>query len=88
MVSEALWNAAKHSGAQNVWVESRREGSVFFVRVRDDGRGFPAEDPPVGLGLSLMRARAKEAGADLHVTSEPGRGTTVQLSFEEGRRRH
>jgi len=57
-------------------------GSVVIVRVRDDGRGFDAGDPPPGLGLRYMRRRAEEVGAELDVISTSGRGTTVQLRFD------
>ena len=79
---EASWNAVKHAQARNLWLETRRVGSVVIVRVRDDGRGFDAGDPPPGLGLRYMRRRAEEVGAELDVISTSGRGTTVQLRFE------
>jgi signal transduction histidine kinase len=79
---EASWNAVKHAQARNLWFETRRVGTVVIVRIRDDGRGFDVADPPPGLGLRYMRRRAKEVGADLDVISTPGRGTTIQLRFE------
>jgi signal transduction histidine kinase len=82
VVVEASWNAVKHAQARNLWLETRRVGSVVIVRVRDDGHGFDAADPPPGLGLRFMRRRAEEVGAELDVISAPGRGTTVQLRFD------
>ncbi|MBA3231416.1 MAG: hypothetical protein H0T05_01225 [Acidobacteria bacterium] len=32
IASEALWNAAKHSGAESVWLESRDVGSVTLLK--------------------------------------------------------
>jgi signal transduction histidine kinase len=81
VVVEASWNAVKHAQARNLWLETRRVGSVVIVRIRDDGRGFDAGDPPPGLGLRYMRRRAEEVGAELDVISALGRGTTVQLRF-------
>jgi signal transduction histidine kinase len=80
---EASWNAVKHSGARNLWLETRRVGPVVIVRTRDDGHGFDTSDPPPGLGLRYMRRRAAEAGAELDVISFPGRGTTIQLRFDK-----
>jgi signal transduction histidine kinase len=80
---EAFWNAAKHSGASNMYLESRRVGSVLIIRVRDDGHGFDTGRPPQGLGLEYMRRRAGEVGADLDVISTPGRGTSVQVRFRK-----
>jgi signal transduction histidine kinase len=80
---EAFWNVAKHSAASNMYLESRRVGSVLIIRVRDDGRGFDRAKPPQGLGLEYMRRRAGEVGADLDVISTPGRGTSVQVRFRK-----
>jgi signal transduction histidine kinase len=80
---EAFWNVAKHSGASNLYLESRRVGSVLIIRVRDDGHGFDTGKPPPGLGLEYMRRRAGEVGAELDVISTPGRGTSVQVRFRK-----
>lgn len=82
-VVEAFWNVAKHSGARNMYLESRQVGNVFILRVRDDGRGFDAKNPPPGMGLRYLSQRAAEVGAWLDVISTPGRGTTVQLRFRK-----
>ena len=81
--TEAFWNVAKHSGARNLYLESRKVGGVLLLRVRDDGRGFDPQKPDPGLGLSFLRRCAGEAGADFDVISRPGAGTTVQLRFHD-----
>ena len=78
---EAAWNAAKHSGAANFWLSTRREGNVFVLRMRDDGHGYEPEGVTEGLGISLMRARTEGVGAVLRATSAPGEGTTVEIRF-------
>jgi len=82
---EAFWNVARHSRARNLYFETRRVGRVLIVRIRDDGRGFDTGDHTSGMGLLLMRRRAREVGADLDVISKPGIGTTVQLRFRNNR---
>jgi hypothetical protein len=59
---EASWNAVKHSGTRNLWLETRRVDSVVIVRIRDDGRGFDTSDPPPGLGLRYMRRPPGRSG--------------------------
>jgi signal transduction histidine kinase len=80
---EAFWNVAKHSGAENMRLESRQVGNLLLVRVRDDGRGFDPSAPPPGMGLDYLREHAREVGADFDVISAPGRGTTVQLRLRK-----
>ena len=86
IVVEALWNVAKHSGARNLYLESRRVDELFLLRVRDDGRGFDPKHPPPGMGLRYVRQRARKVGAGLDVISAPDRGTTIQLRFRTRRR--
>jgi signal transduction histidine kinase len=82
IVSEAVWNAARHSGAERVLVRSRNLGEAgVLVEVRDEGCGFRPDGRSTGHGLSIMRSRAEEAGAELEVHSAPGEGTTVSLRF-------
>lgn len=78
---EASWNAVKHSGARNLWLESRLVGTSFVIRFRDDGYGFKPQENSQGLGLRFMRSRAEKVGADLDLLSAPGEGTTVRLRF-------
>lgn len=84
IAAEAIWNAAKHSGAKNIWFETSEEDASIIVRVRDDGRGFSTKDSPSGLGLTLMRNRAEAVGGTFAISSETGEGTTVQARFERG----
>ena len=81
VIGEALWNAVKHSGAKAARVEAHRVGCLLLVNVRDDGRGFSPERQ-AGMGVGLMRERARRAGAKLEIYSCPDRGTTVQIRFE------
>ena len=82
---EVAWNAAKHSGAENFWLSTRREGDLFVLEMRDDGRGYTSGGDVGGLGIGLMRARAEGAGAALRVRSVPGEGTSVEVRFGGGR---
>ncbi|MCC6829950.1 MAG: sensor histidine kinase [Thermoleophilia bacterium] len=85
IVQEAVANAVRHSGAATLTV-SAGEDDGLWVEVTDDGRGFVLDEIPTRideghLGLDAMRARARLAGADVDVRSEPGRGTAVRLRF-------
>jgi two-component system NarL family sensor kinase len=81
IAQEAIANVRKHADATWVRLALRDEGSDVVLVVEDDGRGFePAVAPAdVSFGLTGMRERASLAGGDLRVTSEPGRGTRVEV---------
>jgi signal transduction histidine kinase len=60
-------------------VSLTRDGDELVLRVTDDGVGMPTSLPTNTSGLSGMRERALLAGGSLRVSSEAGRGTTVEL---------
>jgi signal transduction histidine kinase len=76
---EALANVARHARARQVTVTLERRDSLVALSIADDGQGFDAGQPPQGMGLSNMAARAAEAEGTYSLKSAPGQGTTVSL---------
>src|SRR3954447_4013691 len=84
VTQESLSNIAQHARADRVDVELSAVGRTV-LRIRDDGRGFkgvPRANGRAHLGLSGMRERALLVGGHLNVFSEPGEGTTIELTME------
>jgi signal transduction histidine kinase len=77
VAQEALHNALRHSGGRHVTVSVRRLSRKVVLEVADDGSGFAAASP--GLGLASMRQRAAAVSGSVRVISAPGQGTTVRL---------
>jgi two-component system, NarL family, sensor histidine kinase DegS len=88
VVQEALQNARKHAQPTSIRIRMWRDGSGWTVEVRDDGRGFDADDPPVSgrrhFGLQFMRERAELIGARFEVRSSPNLGTAVRMTIPPG----
>ncbi|MEU8540332.1 histidine kinase [Streptomyces sp. NPDC048717] len=74
VVSEAVTNAAKHSGATAVHVRVHRLGPVLTVRIEDDGTGGA---DPAGTGLTGLRGRVTALDGLLRVDSPLGGPTTL-----------
>lgn len=74
VVSEALTNAARHSGASVVVVDVAHVAGGLCVQVTDDGRG--GARPGAGSGLQGLADRLAAVGAELHVDSPSGGGGT------------
>ena len=76
---EALANVAKHARAGHVEITLWATGGRALLEVRDDGRGFDQTQVKMALGHGLpnMKTRARNAGGDLEITSEPKNGTTI-----------
>ena len=79
---EAVSNALRHGAAHTVTVRLNEDQGNLCLLVQDDGRGFdPDRAPAVGQGLGNLRARAELLRGELGVTSRPGAGTRVVLTF-------
>lgn len=77
---EALANVVKHAGASRAYVSVEAEDGRVALEVRDDGCGFdPTAAHPGHFGLESMRSRARDLGAALSISSNPGRGTVVRV---------
>jgi methyl-accepting chemotaxis protein len=77
VVQESLRNVEKHAGAETVSIRLQRDNSSAHLIVQDDGRGFAARKP--GLGLASMEERARSLAGRLCVESQPGEGTKVEV---------
>jgi two-component system sensor histidine kinase UhpB len=85
LLQEALTNVAKHAHAPLARIDLRREEERLFLRVEDRGAGFDAAeflrstDEERGFGLRGMRDRVHLFAGHFTVTSQPGKGTTLEI---------
>lgn len=82
IASEAMNNSVKHSGAKTIEVTLESTADALRLSVKDDGVGFSRENGnvrPGHYGLIGMKERAAQIGAELNLSSEPGKGTTVSV---------
>jgi signal transduction histidine kinase len=80
---EAIVNAAKHAGVEEVSVFAEVEPTSVTVFVRDRGKGFDPDVVPAdrhGLADSI-RGRMTRHGGTCKVRTAPGEGTEVQLAM-------
>ena len=87
---EAIFNAAKHSGAATVDVYAEATASGVEIFVRDRGAGFDPDrvaDDRHGVRHSIIERMERHGGAAI-VRSVPGEGTEVRLSLPRERPHH
>jgi signal transduction histidine kinase len=78
---EAMANAARHAGVEEVAVFVEADDEALAVYVRDRGAGFDPDAVPVdrrGISESI-RGRMARAGGSVVLTTAPGAGTEVEL---------
>jgi signal transduction histidine kinase len=79
VVSEALANVARHSGATRASVDIARSRDRLVVEVRDDGAG--GADPGAGTGLAGLGDRVRSMGGTMTLLSPAGGPTTVLVEL-------
>jgi len=81
VLQEAMHNAIKHSGVRRVEIRLREELGEIHLLVRDFGRGFDIDAAlqGKGLGLTSMRERVRLVNGTITITSNPMRGTSIQV---------
>ena len=85
---EAMANAARFSGAEEISVYAEADGDGISVFVRDRGAGFDRAAVPQGRrGLTeSIEGRMTRHGGAAKIVSTPGSGTEVELSLPRSAR--
>ena len=89
IVQEALSNVWKHSHATQIALTLHYRTHLLEVTIDDNGQGFAVSQEQStsdqqlqhGLGMLGMRERALLIGAQLSISSQPGKGCAVFLSL-------
>ncbi len=81
LTREALSNVARHAQARRAKVTLSRKGSKAALTIEDDGIGFDPKGDFPGNGMRNLRVRAAALGGTLDITSGPGRGTRLRVTF-------
>ncbi len=87
IANEAVHNAVKHGHAESIMVSLGRDEGGISLDVTDNGRGFGPYDPgrSDGLGLKLMKFRARLIGAKIRIGNNPhGNGVRVTCTLQKG----
>jgi signal transduction histidine kinase len=84
IVQEAVANAGRHAGAEQISISLRTVDGEVELRVSDNGRGFEDEQPlgpnePGHIGLATMRERAELLGGRLEIRSGSTGSTVLAL---------
>ena len=78
IAQEAVNNALKHAAPSEIRIGLERNASLLSLEVEDDGEGFGESAPhATGIGLRVMRYRARLIGGELEIGSPPAGGTRI-----------
>lgn len=87
IAQEAVTNAVKHGNATEIDIRARVGRHGLMLTVEDNGRGFCAQrSTSGGMGLHIMRYRARAIGGELKIGNRTGGGAYVSCWCPFGRR--
>ncbi|NIJ52620.1 sensor histidine kinase [Dyadobacter arcticus] len=78
---EALHNVVKHARATELTVQFRIDEGIANLIIEDNGVGFLKTNIALGNGLANQKHRAGILKGSITVTSQPGSGTRIHLTF-------
>jgi PAS domain S-box-containing protein len=81
IAQEAVNNAVRHAGAKRIAIAMKSKGPDVMIAVVDDGSGISPERPSRGIGLQIMRYRAKMIGAAISIDRAGEAGTRVAVTL-------
>lgn len=81
IAQEAANNAVKHGRGENIWIRLEKEDGRVTLSVLDDGSGIPDDIPKgEGMGVEIMKYRARMMNARLAIVRQPDGGTLLTCS--------
>jgi signal transduction histidine kinase len=80
IAQEAIRNAVRHGGARKIRLACAVDSDSLTLSIEDDGDGLPeAIDESYGIGIRMMRYRARAIGGTLAIEdSRTGQGAVVR----------
>lgn len=83
ILQESLTNIAKHAMASRVDIHLDVHADRLIMRVKDNGNGFKLlqKNKPNSYGLLGMKERVYLLDGNLHISSQPGEGTTIKVEI-------
>lgn len=85
ITQEAVNNAIRHGKAQHLTISLTSDEGILCLSICDDGSGFGSVSTDhktiSGMGIKIMRYRAKQLGAKLEFLSRSEGGTEVRLEM-------
>lgn len=82
IAQEALHNVMQHSAASKATLALTSVDGGIQLQISDNGKGFsPLVEKRHGLGLITIRERAEKVGGQYDISSEPGNGCTVRVTW-------
>lgn len=84
IIQEAIQNAIKHSGANNICISIFLEDRLLVTNIKDNGKGFAQNQAIDGVGIINMKHRTKLLGGTIEwQSSNEGSNVIITLPVKD-----
>ena len=80
IIQEQVNNILKHAAASDVHITIATEHGIVYLIIWDNGIGFDTAKKSKGIGLRNIDSRVKFYDGEVNLTSQPGKGTRLEIS--------
>ncbi len=80
-ITELINNSLKHSGATEIHISIKKEGTKLSILYSDNGKGFHIEHKNKGMGLTNITNRMESIHGKVSFISNPEEGMQAQLTL-------
>ena len=83
IIQEIVNNIIKHAEAENITIEVLEKGGVYFLQIKDDGKGFSNDDLTKGSGIGWKNiySRIEMLNAEISINTSIGSGSEIIITF-------
>lgn len=85
IIQEQVSNIIKYAQANQAVIRISYSDGTACLQVSDNGKGFDTDAKKYGIGLSNIRRRAELLSGKKSITSTPGKGSSLQITFRSRR---
>jgi signal transduction histidine kinase len=83
IAQEAINNAVKHGKPKNIELSLKKINNLIILRISDDGIGFNINEiSKNGMGLKIMKYRARNINAQLKIINNSPAGVIIICTFD------
>jgi len=79
IVQEASGNILKYADADNAEISLSADNNNIILNINDNGEGFDTAQKRVGIGLQIIKSRAKSLNGTSDIESRIGKGSSIHV---------
>lgn len=83
LCKEAVNNSLKYADSKSIEIRFSLQKNVFYVLIKDDGKGFDTANTATGHGLNNIRRRVENLHGEAKISSAVNSGTEWNITLPE-----